>query len=173
MQDEHTPYGTNYGTNTSAPPGAGTPESDASKQWEAFQHDLDVLGRQLAELGTHGAALGEHFLASLRAHFDEVKDRATSYRAATEQEIEATRRMAQARADRTLDDVKARSTEAAKQMWEKAQPLREGAKDVGEGLLRAWSELRASFGKAAQRLQEEKTANGTVPVPTDDRRETT
>jgi hypothetical protein len=60
-------------------------------------------------------------------------------------------------------------------MWEKAQPLREGAKDVGEGLLRAWSELRASFGKAAQRLHEEKQqqANGTVPVPTEDRRETT
>ncbi len=170
MQDEHTPYG----TRTQPPSGAGTPESDASKQWDAFQRDLDVLGRQLAELGTHGAALGEHFLASLRAHFDEVKDRATSYKAATEQEIEATRRMAQGQAESTLDDVKTRSTEAAKQMWEKAQPLREGAKDVGEGLLRAWSELRASFGKAAQRLHTEgQQGNGTAPVPTEDRRETT
>ena len=170
MQDEHTPYG----TNTQTPSSAGTPESEASKQWDAFQRDLDVLGRQLAELGTHGAALGEHFLASLRARFDEVKDRAVSYKAATEQEIEATRRMAQAQAENTFNDVRARSSEAAKQMWEKAQPLREGAKDVGEGLLKAWGELRASFGKAAQRLQDEKQTNGTVPVPTtDDRRETT
>ncbi|MEZ0283074.1 hypothetical protein [Methyloceanibacter sp.] len=170
MQDEHTPYG----TKTPAASSAGTPESEVSKQWDAFQRDLDVLGRQLAEIGTHGAALGEHFLASLRTRFDEVKDRATSYKAATEQEIEAARRMAQAQAESTLDDVRARSTEAAKQMWEKAQPLREGAKDVGEGLLRAWGELRASFGKAAQRLHTEgQQANGTAPVPTEDRRETT
>ena len=127
MQDEHTPYG----TKTPAASSAGTPESEVSKQWDAFQRDLDVLGRQLAEIGTHGAALGEHFLASLRTRFDEVKDRATSYKAATEQEIEAGRRMAQAQAESTLDDVRTRSTEAAKQMWEKAQPLREGAKDVG------------------------------------------
>jgi hypothetical protein len=169
MQNEQTPYGT-----TTQSPTAKS-EAEARQAWEAFQRDLDVLGRQLAELGTHGAALGEHVLSSLQAHFQEVKDRATSYKAATEQEIETARRTAQAEAESTIADVKARSTEAAKQMWEKAQPLREGAKDVGEGLFRAWTELRASFGKAAQRLQEEKqaAANGTVPVPTEDRRETT
>lgn len=169
MQDEQTPY------ETKTPTPAAKSEAEAREAWDAFQRDLDVLGRQLAELGTHGAALGEHFLSSLQARFQEVKDRATSYRAATEQEIETVRRTAQHEAESTIADVKARSTEAAKQMWEKAQPLREGAKDVGEGLARAWTELRASFGKAAQRLQDEKQqqANGTVPVPTDDRRETT
>ena len=45
MQDEHTPYG----TKTPAASSAGTPESEVSKQWDAFQRDLDVLGRQLAE----------------------------------------------------------------------------------------------------------------------------
>ena len=46
MQDEHTPYG----TKTPAASSAGTPESEVSKQWDAFQRDLDVLGRQLAEI---------------------------------------------------------------------------------------------------------------------------
>lgn len=172
MQDEQTPYG----AESPAAKNAAKSEAEAREAWDAFQRDLDVLGRQLAELGTQGATLGEHFLSSLQARFQEVKDRATSYKAATEQEIETARRTAQAEAESTIADVKARSTEAAKQMWEKAQPLREGAKDVGEGLFRAWNELRASFGKAAQRLQDEKQqqhANGTVPVPTDDRRETT
>ncbi len=171
MQDEQPPHE----TKTTAPSNAAKSEAEAREAWDAFQRDLDVLGRQLAELGTHGAALGEQVLSSLQAHFQEVKDRATSYKAAAEQEVDSFRRTAQVEAENTFEDVKARSTEAAKQMWEKAQPLREGAKDVGEGLLRAWSELRASFGKAAQRLQEEKqaAANGTVPVPADDRRETT
>ncbi len=65
-----------------------------------------------------------------------------------------------------------RSAEAARQAWERSEPLRQGAKDVGEGLARAWTELRASFGKAAGRLHTE-TANGPVPATTDDRRETT
>ena len=170
MQDEHT----TYGAKTPATPSAGASDTKASKEWDAFQLDLDTLGRQLAELGTHGAALGEHFLSSLQARFQEMKDHAASYKQATEQQIETASRTAQVEAESTLEDVKARSTEAAKQMWEKAQPLREGAKDVGEGLFRAWGELRASFGKAAQRLHTEgEQANGTTPVPTEDRRETT
>ena len=156
MQDEHTPYG----TKTPAASSAGTPESEVSKQWDAFQRDLDVLGRQLAEIGTHGAALGEHFLASLRTRFDEVKDRATSYKAATEQEIEAARRMAQAQAESTLDDVRARSAEAAKQMWEKAQPTMT--------LLPTWakacSELGASFAPRSARRRRDFTPRASRPT---------
>ena len=48
-------------------------------------------------------------------------------------------------------------------MWERAEPLRQGAKDVGEGLGRAWVELSASFGKAAGRLQTDTGANGPAP----------
>jgi hypothetical protein len=67
-----------------------------------------------------------------------------------------------------------RSAEAARQAWERSEPLRQGAKDVGEGLARAWTELRASFGKAAGRLHtEDSTSNGPVPASTEDRRETT
>jgi hypothetical protein len=71
--------------------------------------------------------------------------------------------------------MRQRSTEAARQMWERAEPLRQGAKDVGEGLGRAWVELRASFGKAAGRLQTETDTNGTTPAPAtnDERRERT
>ncbi|MGV1014034.1 MAG: hypothetical protein ACOYB4_03595 [Methyloceanibacter sp.] len=154
-----------------------TSDTEAAKEWAAFQRDLDTLGRQLAELGTHGAALGEHFLDSLQARFKEMQSHATTYKQAAEEQLDAARRGAEG----TLDEARASTTEAAKdaarEMWEKAQPLREGAKDVGEGLARAWGELRTSFGKAAQRLQTEAepgAAEEADPAtPNEDRRETT
>jgi hypothetical protein len=155
---------------------SGAGDNKAEKEWDAFQRDLDTLGRQLAELGAHGAALGEHFLDSLQTHFKEVRAKATTYRQAAEEQVEQARQEAEG----TLKDARTHSTEAAKdaarELWEKAQPLREGAKDVGEGLSRAWGELRTSFGKAAQRLQtDSETGSEQTPSPvssSEDRRET-
>ncbi len=153
-------------------------ETKADKEWSAFERDLDSLGRQLAALQVHTAALGSHLVSSLEARFEDVKTRAASFRQAREAELEQVRQAAwqQARdAESTFSEARARSTEAARQMWERAEPLRQGAKDVGEGLLRAWGELRASFGKAAGRLQTEQdgsTTNGPVPARSEDRRET-
>ena len=130
-----------------------TPNSNepnqGDKEWADLQRDLDVLGRQLAELTTHTAQLGETFLTNLQARFRDVQDRAT-----------------------TFSDMRARSSEAAKQVWERSEPLRQGARDVGEGVVRAWSEIRASLGKAAGRLNEQTTANGPTTTQNDDRRET-
>jgi hypothetical protein len=144
----------------------GSSESKAAKEWEAFQRDLDTLGRQLAELGAQGATLGQHFLDSLQERFKEVQAQATTYKRAAEEQIEQSRREAEG----TLKDARTHSTEAAKdaarELWERSQPLREGAKDVGEGLARAWGELRSSFGKAAQRLQTEETTSAAEPSST-------
>ncbi|MGH6748618.1 MAG: hypothetical protein ACRECI_04785 [Methyloceanibacter sp.] len=147
-----------------------TTQSQADKEWSELQRDLDMLGRQLAELSTHTAQLGEHFLASLQARFQEVKDRADIYRKASELQLEDVRQTATSQAERTFSDVRARSSEAAKQVWERSEPLRQGAKDVGEGVFRAWTEIRASLGKAAGRLNtEQSTPNG--PAQSEDRRE--
>ena len=151
-------------------------ETQADKEWSEFERDLDTLGHQLAALQVHTASLGTHLVSSLEARFNEVKARALSFKQAREAELEQVRRTAQSQAESTFSDARARSTEAAKQMWEKSEPLRQGAKDVGEGLARAWVELRASFGKAAGRLQTESQAspqNGPVPARTDDRHERT
>lgn len=148
-------------------------QSQADKEWSELQRDLDMLGRQLAELSTHTAQLGEHFLASLQARFQDVKDRAATYRTATEQQLEQMQQTATNQAERTFSDMRARSTEAAKQVWERSEPLRQGAKDVGEGMFRAWSEIRASFGKAAGRLNtEQSTPNGPSTAQSEDRRDT-
>jgi len=148
-------------------------QSQADKEWSELQRDLDMLGRQLAELSTHTAQLGEHFLASLQARFQDVKDRAATYRTATEQQFEQMQQTATSQAEKTFSDMRARSTEAAKQVWERSEPLRQGAKDVGEGMFRAWSEIRASFGKAAGRLStEQSTANGPSTAQSEDRRDT-
>ncbi|MGZ8400001.1 MAG: hypothetical protein ACXWVI_01680 [Methyloceanibacter sp.] len=151
-------------------------ETQADKEWTEFERDLDTLGRQLAALQVHTASLGTHLVSSLEARFNEVKSRALSFKQAREAELEQVRLNAQHQAESTFSDARARSTEAARQMWEKSEPLRQGAKDVGEGLSRAWTELRASFGKAAGRLQTESTGspqNGPVPATSEDRHERT
>jgi hypothetical protein len=145
--------------------------NQGDKEWADLQRDLDVLGRQLAELTTHTAQLGETFLASLQARFRDVQDRAATYRRTTEQQFERMRETATSQADTTFSDMRARSSEAAKQVWERSEPLRQGARDVGEGVVRAWSEIRASLGKAAGRLNEQTTANGPATTQSDDRRE--
>ena len=148
-------------------------ETKADKEWSEFERDLESLGRQLAELQIHTAALGTQLVRSLEAGFEEVKHRAERFRKEREVEIEELRRRATSEAENSFADMRQRSTEAARQMWERAEPLRQGAKDVGEGLGRAWVELRASFGKAAGRLQTETDANGTTPATNDERRERT
>jgi len=164
MENEHTsPFG-EHQTKT---------ETKADREWTEFEHDLDTLGRQLASLQQHTATLGSQLVSSLEARFEDVKARAQSFRQAREQELEQMRFTAQQQAESTFSDARARSTEAARQMWERSEPLRQGAKDVGEGLARAWTVLRASFGKAAGRLHTDSTTNGPVPATTDDRRETT
>ena len=91
-----------------------------------------------------------------------------------EEELDQVRQNAWRQAESALSEARTRSAEAARQMWERSEPLRQGAKDVGEGLLRAWGELRASFGKAAGRLHtESQTSNGPVPARTDDQSERT
>ena len=95
-----------------------------------------TLGRQLAELQVHTAALGTQLVSSLEARFQEVKNRAQSFRQAREVEIEEMRRGAgnSREAESTFSECAQRSTEAARQVWERSEPLRQGAKDVGEGL---------------------------------------
>ena len=149
-------------------------ETQADKEWSEFERDLDTLGHQLAALQVHTATLGSHLVSSLEARFQEVKNRAQSFRQARELELEQVRLSAQQQADSAFSEARARSTEAARQVWERSEPLRQGAKDVGEGLARAWTELRASFGKAAGRLHTEESSTATpAPATSDERREQT
>ena len=153
-------------------------ETQADKEWSKFEHDLDTLGRQLAALQVHTAALGSQLVSSLDARFQDVKSRAFAFKQARETELEQLRQAAwqQARdAQGAFGDARVRSTEAERQMWERSEPLRQGAKDVGEGLSRAWVELRASLGKAAGRLHTESETspqNGPVPAASEERHET-
>ena len=148
-------------------------ETNADREWSEFERDLESLGRQLAALQAHTAALGTHLVSALEARFQDVKDRAQSFRQARELELDQVQQTAQREAESAFGDMRQRSTEAARQMWERSEPLRQGAKDVGEGLARAWVELRASLGKAAGRLQTETPANGATAVTGEERRERT
>jgi hypothetical protein len=147
-------------------------ETQADKEWSAFERDLELLGRQLAALQVHTAALGNHLVESLEARFQDVKNRAESFRTAKEAELEQVRQNTWRQAESAFSEARTKSAEAARQMWERAEPLRQGAKDVGEGLARAWGELRASFGKAANRLHTEpEAANGPASASIEQRRE--
>jgi hypothetical protein len=166
--------------NQATPASSGTVETPVHKEWSELQRDLDTLGNQLAQLRGHTAALGAELVASLEARYQEVKSRAMRFKQATEQQVERAREAALQQAGEaqgSLSEATTRSTEAAReaarQMWQKSEPLRQGARDVGEGLGRAWAELRASFGKAAGRLQPTSSApNGPAPTTSDEPRET-
>jgi hypothetical protein len=156
-------------------------ETKADKEWADFQRDLDTLGRQLAELQMHTASLGGHVVSALEARFQEVKAQAAKFRQASEQQLDDARRAAWQQARETegaFNEARVRSAEAARdaarQMWERSEPLRQGARDVGEGLVRAWSELSASFGKAANRLRTEEEPGNSAAASTtnEDRRGT-
>jgi hypothetical protein len=138
---------------------SGRPEdARVEAAWSDLQRDLDTLGRQLNELRNHSAVLGDHLVNSVQASFDQVKGRTLQWQDLTLKQLDELRSSAlrgTTDAQNVYGDVRAKSQEAARQVWERSEPLRQGAKDVGEGLLRAWTEVRASLGKAAGRLQED------------------
>jgi hypothetical protein len=143
---------------TSSTPSGRAEDARVEAAYSDLQRDLDTLGRQLNELRNHSATLGEHLVNSVQASFDQVKGHTLQWQDLTLKQLDELRNSAFRQAgdaQNAYGDVRARSQEAARQVWERSQPLRQGAKDVGEGLLRAWSEVRASLGKAAGRLQED------------------
>ena len=143
---------------------ADTAKTDAARQeWADLQRDLDTLGEQLTSLRDHTATLGATLVTDLESRFHDVRNRALGFHSATEAQADALRKAAldqAAQTQTTLTEAGMKSAEMAKdtarQMWERAAPLRVGAQEVGQGLLRAWSEIAASFGKAAEKIQSER-----------------
>jgi predicted nucleic acid-binding Zn-ribbon protein len=138
-----------------------TPKNEqADKEWADLQRDLDALGEQLGSLRDHTAALGETVVANLESRYQDVRNRSLSFRNTTEAQFEAMRQAAMQQAAATqssLTEASVKSAEMAKdtarQVWERSEPLRQGAQEVGQGFIRAWSEIAASFGKAADKIQ--------------------
>ena len=147
-----------YSRDTSQSNTGRAEDARAEAAWSDLQRDLDTLGRQLNELRNHSATLGEHLINSMQASFDQVKGHTQQWQDLTLKQLDELRNSAlrqAGEAQSAYGDVRVKSQEAARQMWERSEPLRQGAKDVGEGLVRAWTEVRASLGKAASRLQED------------------
>ena len=135
--------------------GEAARERPEEEKWAEFARDLEKLGDQLSELSSHTTVLGDHLIQRLNAQYQTVRNRVDVWKQTTDQQIDELRKLAcqQGReAQGAFSDIRARSKATAFEMWERSQPLRQGAQDVGEGLVRAWAELRASFGKAANRL---------------------
>lgn len=136
-----------------------TPKSErAEKEWADLQRDLDTLGQQLGSLRDHTAALGDALVANLEAQYQDVRNRAQGFRSATEAQIEEIRKTAIEKAMETQASMTEAGKDTARQMWERSEPLRQGAQEVGKGFVRAWSELATSFGKAAEKIQAERAA---------------
>lgn len=138
----------------------------ADKEWEDLRRELETLGEQVRSLRDHAGALGETVLGNMELRFQDVLSRAHAYRNTTESQMDALRKLALSQAGETQKSLKEtgmRSAEAAKdkarEMWERAEPLRQGAQEVGQGFLRAWSELAGSFGKAAEKMQADRTGD--------------
>jgi hypothetical protein len=140
------------------------PEPSSEDTWVEFNRDLETLGRQISQLRLHTATLGDHLVASLEAQHQEVRRRAHAWKEATERHIGEVRESTRREAYRTYGDIRERSKATALHVWERSEPLRQGARDVGEGLVRAWAELRASMGKAANRLSSAKATDADQPA---------
>ncbi|MEM8644293.1 MAG: hypothetical protein AAGF09_05355 [Pseudomonadota bacterium] len=135
----------------------------ANKEWEDLQHELETLGEQVKSLRDHAGALGETVLGNMELRFQDVLSRANAYRNTTASQMEELQKLAVDQAEQTqssLSEQGKKSAEMAKdkalEMWTRSEPLRQGAQEVGQGFLRAWSEIAASFGKAAEKVQAEK-----------------
>ncbi|MFW2392572.1 MAG: hypothetical protein ACTSRM_09155 [Alphaproteobacteria bacterium] len=140
----------------------------AQKEWADLQRDLDTLGEQLESLRDHSTALGGTLVADLEARFQEVRNRALGFHNAAESQVDELRKAAleqAAQTQTTLTETGMKSAEMAKdtarQVWERSQPFRMGAQEVGQGLARAWTEIAASFGKAAEKVQTERAKSAT------------
>lgn len=135
----------------------------ADKEWDDLQRELDTLGEQVKSLREHAGALGETVLGNMELRFQDVLSRAHAYRNSTAAQVEELQKAALDQASQTqasLQETGKKSAEMAKdkarELWDRSEPLRQGAQEVGQGFLRAWSEIAASFGKAAEKVQTEK-----------------
>ncbi|WP_156137472.1 hypothetical protein [Methyloceanibacter caenitepidi] len=140
----------------------------AEKEWDDLQRDLETLGDQVKSLRDHAGALGETVLGNMELRFQDVLSRANAYRNTTAAQIEELQKMALDQADQTQATLTeqgkksaAMAKDKARELWDRAEPLRQGAQEVGNGFLRAWSEIAASFGKAAEKVQTERTKDST------------
>ena len=147
-----------------------TPKTDAemtaqaNKEWDDLQRELETLGEQVKSLRDHAGALGETVLGNMDLRFQDVLSRAQAYRNTTAAQMDELQKLALDQAGQTqasLTEQGKKSAEMAKdkaqELWTRAEPLRQGAQEVGQGFLRAWSEIAASFGKAAEKVQADKT----------------
>lgn len=153
-----------HSSDASSTPSGRAEDERVKAAYSDLQRDLDTLGRQLSELRAHSATLGDTLINSMQANFDQLKGRTMQWQDLTLKQLDELRNSAlrqAGEAQNAYGDVRAKSQEAARQVWERSEPLRQGAKDVGEGLLRAWTEVRASLGKAASRLQEDANKTST------------
>lgn len=148
----------------------------ANKEWDDLQRDLETLGDQVKSLRDHAGALGETVLGNMELRFQDVLSRAHAYRNTTVAQMEELQKLAVDQANQTqasLTETGKKSAEMAKdkalELWERAEPLRQGAQEVGQGFVRAWSEIAASFGKAAEKVQTERTKD----TPEDESSKTT
>ena len=137
--------------------------TQADKEWDDLQHDLETLGNQVKALRDHAGALGETVLGNMELRFQDVLSRANAYRNTTAAQIEELQKTALDQADQTQATLTeqgkksaAMAKDKARELWDRAEPLRQGAQEVGNGFLRAWSEIAASFGKAAEKVQTER-----------------
>lgn len=157
-------------------PATQEPVKQADKEWDDLQRELETLGEQVKALRDHAGALGETVLGNMELRFQDVLSRAHAYRNTTASQMEDLQKLASAQADETKASLTeqgkksaAMAKDKARELWVRSEPLRQGAQEVGSGFLRAWSEIAASFGKAAQKVQAERTKN----APQDESSKTT
>lgn len=129
---------------TTTEPAYSPPAStnEVSREWDRLEQELAEWGSRLDELQQKAELVGEDVVDDLQRRYRSVKSEAEMLKQHTEREL----REAQEEAAK----LKAK---ADRQSQERKEKLKQSAQDLGQGLSRAWTELRTGVQQAYRRFR--------------------
>ncbi len=119
--------------------------------WTALQAEVDAFARDLDGSLAGPAHPGAGIELDLRSRFATIRDLVGRLRAQSMQH-EATFARSPSGAVRSESDL-----EREEMRRQRREKLRSGARDVGDGLVKAWGEISAAVRKAADRMKSDRS----------------
>lgn len=139
--------------------GHGDNRDRTEADWTALQAEVDAFARDLDGSLADPTQPGAGVDLDLRSRFATIRDLVGRLRAQS-MEREATF------ARSPSSDVRSESDLQREEMRrQRREKLRSGARDVGDGLVKAWGEISAAVRKAADRMKSDRSRGDGGPPP--------
>lgn len=150
--------------------GQQPPGTTRSGDWSRLETELKLWGRKLDELRQQSDRVGDSVIAELQRRYETLTKETEALKRSTDREIrlareelERTKTQAQAQSHSRVGTTVSKAKEGArsvreisqgigKRTGETARAMSKGARHLGAGFARAWSELRKGFQQAYSSL---------------------